>query len=309
MSMTKVFYKRFQNIKLGVFYGIISTLSFSIMSVFIKKIGDDLPTSLLIFSRFEICFLLLLPWVIRNHNFSLKVSQPIRFTSAILTALLALSCFFLAVKFLPLVDALLLNNTIPLFVPIFAWLMIGSNISKKSSIGLVFGFLGIIIILHPGREIYSSTSLIALLSGILAALSIVQMRLISRTSSTLQILFYYSLLNSIVSGLVALWQWQLPQNLTAWLLLLGIGVFGTLSLVFSTLSYVTAPVRIVSSMIFLTVVFGGFFDWLLWGNIPNFLTIIGAIFAISGTIITVYFSQAKIVSQNKNEINEIDLCR
>lgn len=306
--MTTIIIDRHQNIKLGVFYGIIAALSFAIMSVFVKKIGNTLSTSQLLFFRFGISFLLLLFWVVNNIHFTLRAHQPIRYVIAIFVALLALTCVFSAIKYLPLVDALLLNNTAPLFVPLFAWMMISSKTSKKPLIGIVLGFIGVAIILHPGKEIFSFVSLIALLSGILAALSIVQMRLISKTSSTQQILFYYLLINSIVSGSVALFQWQSPQSITAWLFLLGIGIFGALNQVFSTLSYVTALARIVSPMMFLVVIFGSFFDWLLWNNIPNLLTILGGVFIIGGAIITIYFGQKKIISPGQNEVTEIKLC-
>ena len=46
-------------IKCGVLYGIISALSFAIMSVFVKLIGQDLPTSILIFFRFGTSLILI----------------------------------------------------------------------------------------------------------------------------------------------------------------------------------------------------------------------------------------------------------
>lgn len=92
---------------------------------------------------------------------------------------------------------------------------------------------------------------------------------------------------------------QLPTSmliffLKVWLMLICIGIFGRIYQVSATLSYVTAPVRLMSPLIFLTVVFGGFFDWLIWNNIPNTLTIIGASMTILGAMITVYFGQSEI---------------
>jgi drug/metabolite transporter (DMT)-like permease len=264
------------------------------MSLFVKKIGNSLPISMLIFFRFSISFVLLLPWIIKNPNFTFKVHKPVRYIIRILAALLALFFVFYAIKFIPLVDALLLNNTSPLFVPLIAWLLTGAKTPAKALFGIVLGFIGIAIILHPGLKIISPASLIALASGLLAALAVVQMRLISKTSQTVQMLFYYFLISTIISGIIAAFQWKLPISFEAWILLSGIGIFGTLYQVFATMAYVTAPVRLVSPLVFLTVIFGGLFDWLIWGNAPSLLTYVGTLLVIIGAIVTIYFGHKSI---------------
>ncbi len=80
-----------------------------------------------IFFRFAMSFILLLPWVMRDTSFRFKVQNPWRYGTRILSALLALFLMFYALKFIPLVNALLLNNTAPLFVPIIAYSVNGSQ--------------------------------------------------------------------------------------------------------------------------------------------------------------------------------------
>ncbi len=74
--------------------------------------------------------------------------------------------------------------------------------------GILIGFVGIALILRPSQQIFSTASCIALVSGILAALAIVEMRIVSKTSSVTQMLFYYFLVSTMVSGIVAAGQWQ-----------------------------------------------------------------------------------------------------
>lgn len=290
---------RIQNVKHGVIHGIISSFSFALMSVFVKLIGNDLSTSILLFFRFAVSLVLIIPWIIFDESFSFKIQQPISYMIRILAALFSLFCIFYVIKYIPLVDALLLNNTAPLFVPMFVFMLTGATTPKKAIFGIILGFIGVAIILKPTKEIFSFIASVALLSGILSALAIVQMRLISKTSTTVQMLFYYFLVSTVISAIPALWQWENPQNLTIWLYLLGIGIFGTLFQTFATLSYALSPVRLMSPLVFLSVVFGGIFDWLLWNNLPSLLTIIGALCVISGATITVYFGQKEIFVPKK----------
>jgi len=52
-----------------------------------------------------------------------------------------------------------------------------------------------------------------------------------------------------------------------------------------------APVRLMSSLIFLGLVFSGFFDWVIWHEVPTELALAGIVLVIVGAIITVYFGQ------------------
>jgi drug/metabolite transporter (DMT)-like permease len=285
-------YHHTQHLGHGILYAIISALSFAIMSVFVKMIGTHLPTAIPIFFRFAVSLILLLPWVIHSSKFRFKVTQPLRYLIRILSALLALFLMFYALKFIPLMNALLLNNTAPLFVPVIVYFLTGAKTSYKTWLGILIGFAGIVLILHPNRQIFSSpASLIALASGIFAAVAIVQMRLVSKTNSVIQMLFYYFLVSTLISGIVAIGQWQTPLP-QVWWLLLDVGVFGALYQIFATLAYVTAPVRLVSPLMFFMVIFGGLSDWVIWGHVPSAMTLIGTGIIVAGSIITIYFGKS-----------------
>lgn len=294
--MSNLALSRVQDAKLGALYGFIAAFSFALMSVFVKKVGTALPTSMLMFSRFLMSMILLMPWVVFAKNFSLKVPHPLRYVLRILAALLSVFFTFYALKFIPLVDVLLLNNTSPLFVPLIVWFMLGVKTSRKAVGGIALGFVGIAIILEPGQEIFTLVALLALLAGFLAGLAIVQMRLISKSSSILQMLFYYFSVSAFVSGIFACIQWQTPTHLNEWLWLIGIGIFGTLYQVFVTLSYSSAPVRLMAPLTFFSVVFGGIFDWLIWNHEPTLMTIVGALCVMGGAMITVYFGQKEMMT-------------
>ncbi|MBA2651954.1 MAG: DMT family transporter [Tatlockia sp.] len=281
---------REQNLKRGILYGVLSAFSLALMSIFVKEVREQVPTSQLVFFRFGISLIILIPWLIQDKNFSFKIQQPFGYVIRIIAALLALFLLFYVIKFLPLVDALLLNNTSPLFVPLIVWLMRGVKTSKQALLGILIGFIGVGVILQPDQEILRIESLIALASGFFSALAVVQLRLISKTSPTSQMLFYYFFISTLVSGLLAALQWQ-PQSPTTWLMLIIIGILGTAYQVLATLTYVTAPVRLMAPLIFLAVIFAGFLDWIIWGQIPDLPTLFGAILVIIGAIITVYFGK------------------
>src|SRR5258708_5706782 len=135
-----------QHIGLGATFGLLAAISFTLMSLCGKIIGDSASTDMIVFARFFISLILLMPWVIKNPKEALQASKPMSLIVRSLFTLAAFSCFFYALKFIPLSSALLLNNTFPLFVPIVAWFMVKSITPPKVWWGIILGFIGVGIV-------------------------------------------------------------------------------------------------------------------------------------------------------------------
>lgn len=282
-------------ILLGSALAILTALSISLMGVYTKKIGTTLPTSMLLFVRFLISFVAILPIIIKAKNFTCKVHHRAHLGLRVTCGLLSIFFLLYSIKYIPLVDALLLNNTASLFIPIFAFIILKAKTPLKAISGLIVGFVGVILVLHPGKEILSLASILALLSGIFAAIAIVEMRILSKKDAALQMLFYYYGAGLITGAIYAAFEWKLPTTSDLWLDLILVGVFGTLYQFFATLTYKTAPVRLMSPLLFAAVIFGGLFDWLFWGIVPDALTYIGGSLIVLGSVITICLGRKSII--------------
>lgn len=285
-----------QHVGRGVFFAILAALSFTLMSLFGKIIGDLASTDTIIFFRFFISLILLTPWIVKDPKAVLHIAKPMTIISRSLFTLLAFVCFFYALKFIPLSNALLLNNSFPLFVPIAVWLMAGHRTSYKVWSGIVLGFIGIALVLQPGSGFFQFASVIGLASGILAAIAIVIIRRLTKIAPVTQILFYNFLICSILTALFLPLGWQSFDRRT-FLFLIAVGVFGAAYQLFSTLSYAKAPVRITSPLLFLCIPFGVIADWLFWHKIPDLFALIGMACVIAGGVITIYFGQKEIIKK------------
>jgi drug/metabolite transporter (DMT)-like permease len=218
---------------------------------------------MIIFARFFICLLLVLPWVLKNPKETIKVIHPGKLIFRSLFTFLAMSCFFYALRQISLTDALLMNNTYPLFVPIVTAILVKTKTSYKIWCSIVLGFCGLAFILKPDASFFTSGGLIALGSGVLGAVAIVLIRLMTKASSILQILFYNFLIGSIIAAVFLPWNWMALDKEMIVLLFL-VGLIGLGYQCFSTLAYAKAPVRITSPLIFFSVIFGTLGDYLYW---------------------------------------------
>ncbi|MGI9534013.1 MAG: DMT family transporter [Thermodesulfobacteriota bacterium] len=281
-----------QNLRLGIIFGLSSAFIFALMSVLVKILGPEIPVSMLLFIRFLFSLIVLIPFLIRDKNFRFSLIPPLpkMYFLRITGPLIALGIIYYSINKFPLVNVLLLQNTAPLFVPIFAWFITGTKTPKNVTLGLVIGFIGVAVILNPTSNIFDDIySMLPLFAGVTIAIGILYVRLIGKLNSPSQLFFYYFYISTLLTGIVAFFQWKTPSGPEQWILILGISLAGLCYQVTATYSYLKAPVRLMSQLVFMQTVFGGILDWIIWNHIPSTSTIVGALLVITGGAITVYF--------------------
>jgi drug/metabolite transporter (DMT)-like permease len=286
-----------QHLGTSVLFAVITAISFSLMSLLGKIIGDRASTDVVLFARFSISLFILIPWIIKHPHAALKVAHPKKLIWRSCFSLLSFACFFYALRFISLTNAIVLNNTFPLFVPIVALIHSQAKTSRKVWLGIIVGFLGVLFVLQPDIHVFQPYSLIALASGIFGAIAIVMIRHLTKTVSTLQILFYYFVFNTLATAIVLPFQWQsLTSDIL--LLLLGVGICGALYQLFRTLCFAKAPVRLISPILSVMLVSGGLIaDFLIWHEFPNFLGVIGIFCIVLGGTLSIYFGQKELASR------------
>jgi drug/metabolite transporter (DMT)-like permease len=286
-----------QHLPTSILFAVLAAISFTLMSLFGKFIGDQASTETVLFARFSISLIILIPWVIMHPHSALKVAHPKKLIWRSCFSLLSFACFFYALRFISLSNAIVLNNTFPLFVPLAALVHSQAQTSRKVWMGIIVGFLGVLFVLQPDIHVFQPYSLIALASGIFGAIAIVMIRHLTKTVSTLQILFYYFAFNTVATAIVLPFQWQtFPSDIL--MLLLGVGIFGALYQFFSTLCYAKSPVRLISPIMSICIVSGGLVaDFFIWRQLPNLLGLAGIILIVIGGTLSIYFGQKELASR------------
>ena len=250
----------------------------SIMTMFVKLAAPYTTNSVTIFFRFMVSFiyvtLILIYKTIRGNPISLK---PQKLWLHILRAAFGVAsmlCLYYSLKFIPLMDASLLKMTNPLFIPILAIILLGVKTKPKVIISIIIGFLGIILVIRPGLGMVDHHAIYALASGVCTAFVVILLREVAKQDKPQVIMFYYFLFAAVAGGLIALTNWRTPNTHTL-MLLLGVGIFGSLyqDCIIRASRY--APASIVSVFLYTTVVFNGILDWLVWGIKPDLCTIVG----------------------------------
>jgi drug/metabolite transporter (DMT)-like permease len=280
---------RADNLLRGALFMLASGLAFAVMGAIVKKVSGTLPNEMVVFFRNAAGFIALLPWIAHRGWHVIKTERPRAHLVRSLFGLGAMYCFFYAIAHMPLASATLLNYSTPLFVPFIAWLWLREPVSQALRWILIIGFAGVILILKPGHDLYTSASLVGLASGLLAAFAMVGVRNLARSEPSTRIVFYFTLFGCVVSSVPLAWAWRTPP-VELWGWLIALGAVASLAQLLMTRAYASAPAAQVGPFTYSTTVFAALAGWLLWGELFDGLSLVGALAIVAAGALAIRYT-------------------
>ena len=179
---------------------VLAYISIALMGVFVKYASDELPSSEILFSRFFIGFVFLLPFLIKDGDFKVDMSQWKFLVLRNLAGIASMLLTFYAIKYLPISIAVLLMNTSSLFVPLLLFFFKVRTPLKVLACSFM-GFIGVSIIMltNGSMNINPLHAGYALGAAVLAAMAFISLQELNKHNSPKNIVFYFHLLGSFLS--------------------------------------------------------------------------------------------------------------
>lgn len=263
-----------QSLLAGALFILASEFLLVSMGALIKTLAQDLPNETIVFFRNLFGLAVLVPFLARGGIKRLRTTVlPLHLLRAA-AGLSAMYCFFYAIGHIRLADAMLLKFTVPIFIPVIAWLWLSEHITRRAIFCLLLGFAGVLLILKPAGDV-NWVLLVALAGSFFAALAKTAIRRLSHSEPAARVVFYFAFFAVGVSSVPLAWAWQTPDA-GQWLLLLALGPLATLGQLLMTRGYSAAPASQVGLFSFSAVLFGAAYGWLFWGELWDWLSLGGA---------------------------------
>lgn len=258
----------------------------AVMSAFGKGAANVSTATISFFQSF-ISLVLFLPWTLRHGLADLKTTQfPLHLARA-LAGLLSQVLYFWAVKEMTLIDAVLLVNAAPLFIPLVAWLWNRTPITPAVAVSLLAGFIGVVLIIKPGADLLTNpAALIALSAALFSAIALVSVNKLSGQNRPDTILFYYFCIASVATLPFAIADWSTPTT-REWGYLSGVGLFMALAQLLIILAYQHATASQIAPFNYSVVIFSGLIGWAVWGNTLDWVSAIGIALVCLGGILSI----------------------
>ena len=199
----------------------------------------------------------------------------------------AMLSFFYALSITPVVLVQALAFTAPLFTAVLAVLLLGERIRTRRLTAIVAGFAGTLLIIRPGVQPIELGPVLVIASAAVWGYVVILIKSLSRTDSALTITAYMVLLMSPMTLVCALFVWTWPSG-GELAVLAAIGIAGTLAQMCMTQSLRLAETTAVLPFDFTKLVWGAFFAWLLFGELIDTWTLVGALVIFSGGLYVAY---------------------
>ncbi len=260
-----------------------------------KALGGVIAVGHLVAIRFLFQAGILLP-VARATGRGLRLPPHIMRLLALRTALhiVGISAMFLALRHLPLAEALAIAFVMPFILLLLGWAVLGEEVGPRRLIACAVGFSGTLMVIQPTFAEVGPPALLPLVVAVVFSLFMLITRRIAKEVDAVTM--------QAVSGLMASTA-LLPLFLIVpfdfsrpaagdWALVALLGIVGTLAHLLITWSLRYAPSATVAPMQYLEIPFGTLIGWLAFGDFPNGLALAGIAVTIAAGLYIVFRERA-----------------
>ncbi len=267
---------------IGISWFILSLFISSMNDIIGKYVSASISPLETAFFRFLFGTLSLVPFILYGGLKSIKTLRPnLHFIRGLFLAI----AIFLWIKGLStsqVTTATIISFTIPIFILILAPIFLGEKVSLKLWVVTIISLIGIIITLNPSNFNFNTDSLLFVVATVLfASLDIINKKYVIK-ESMLSMLFYSSLVTTILGlfPVVINWRvWQMPKATDLfYLMILGAGSNAILYCLLKAFRLVKASS--VAPFRYLELLFSLGLGYIVFNDLPGYTTYIGALLII-----------------------------
>ena len=196
--------------------------------------------------------------------------------------------FLYAVFNMPLANATAILQSLPLAVTVGAAVFLKEPVGWRRYIAVLIGFTGVMIIVRPGTEGFTSISFFALSAVVFIMIRDLSTRRISRTVPSFLVSFITSVCIMGVSGIAALFIDWTPVTWEGMSILFAASIFVIAGYILSVSSVRIGEVGFVSPFRYTILIFSMILSITIFGDVPDFWMLLGSSIVVATGIYTFY---------------------
>ena len=214
-----------------------------------------------------------------------------------LLMMLAAYLYFTSLTYLPLAEATALIFAAPIFITALSVPLLGEAVGWRRWSAVLLGFAGVLIVVQPGGSTFQPASLLPVGTAFLYSIYMITARWLHPGESMWTMMFYVVLFPLLYAAPFAPLVWA-PLQLADVPFFIAIAICGSVGITLIGQAFRMAPAAVVAPFDYMALLWAAGLGWLIWGDVPLFWTIVGAlVIMVSGIIIVIREAAAR---QRKN---------
>lgn len=287
------------NIVLGIIFMTLAMFCLSVNDVLVKGLSSAYPIWEVIFFRAFSGVIISIVLIVFFGWKTLKTKKPIGHLVRAFSSVACVVFYFFGLKYLMLSENVAIVHSAPILATLLAVPVLGEKLGLHRIAAIVLGFIGVLIIVKPGSDLFKIESLYPLAAAFFMAVSYLSTRFLMSTESSVAIIFYYSSALFFTSLIFFPNHFVIP-SLFNLIPLMALGVMGSLGHYFMAQAAKSAEVVVITPFEYTSFIFLGVMGYFFYNEVPGASVFIGMLLIVLSGIYIVYREQQKkknIVSQ------------
>ena len=256
---------------------------FASMDATAKYLMKEIGPAQTIWARYTVQAVIVTVLILPKINVYGRTNYPkLQFLRSV-ALMMATTLFFFAFSRLGLAEASAIFNISPVLITLGAFLFLREQIGPRRLIGIIVSLLGALIIIRPGTGVFSIYALLPLGAAIFYSTYSLATRFVGTDESPWTSLFYSAIFGALCYSIYIAFYWN-PMSNNAILLTIIIGLFGTAGHICLIRALSIGEASLVAPFIYTNLLFTTTWGFVLFGNLPDFWTIVGALIIVAAGI-------------------------
>ena len=256
---------------------------FASMDATAKYLMKEIGPAQTIWARYTVQAVIVTVLILPKINVYGRTNYPkLQFLRSV-ALMMATTLFFFAFSRLGLAEASAIFNISPVLITLGAFLFLREQIGPRRLIGIIVSLLGALIIIRPGTGVFTIYALLPLGAAIFYSTYSLATRFVGTDESPWTSLFYSAIFGAICYSIYIAFYWN-PMSNNAILLTIIIGLFGTAGHICLIRALTLGEASLVAPFIYTNLMFTTTWGFVLFGNLPDFWTIVGALIIVAAGI-------------------------
>ena len=178
-----------------------------------------------------------------------------------------------------------LNKTAPFFTLLLSWFLLGERMTMRQAFCVVGAFVGAMLVVKPGSQVFSGAALLGLSSGFCAGAAYAFLHKLGKEGvDGAFIILFFSIFSCVVCVPFIVCGYQSMNGLQL-LMLFGAGMGAAIGQFGITWAYRFAEPRQIAVYDYTCIIFTAALGFLAFGQIPDLLSVLGFAVIIAMAII------------------------
>jgi drug/metabolite transporter (DMT)-like permease len=286
---------------MGICLLLVAVLCFAALDTTSKRVTTEVPLLMAVWARYFFQALLTTGVVLPIKGLAVfKTKNPRQQITRGVLLVSVTGLAFASLQFMPVGEFTAIVMTVPLLVTLMATRLLGEHVSIQRVLLVCAGFIGTLIIVRPGTQVFGWPLLIPLALVIVNAAFQLLTSKMARTEDAMTTQFYTTWVGTTIASVPLFWFWVPVTDTQVLLELVFMGVSGCIGHFLLILAFERSPAGTLMPYMYAQIAFAMLGDWLIFHHVPDHGSLLGialiALSGIAGGLLTVYEIRQKTQS-------------